>query len=111
MPRQKERLYGSEARMSLWDKAKKALDSAAASVNREAKQLGKHREIGELEEEIQRQYAEIGQRARELYGQRTLVDPEIAVLVKRIQELERQIQKLREELQAIRSSGDDAPRS
>ena len=106
---QKERLYGSEDRMSLWDKAKKALDSAATSVNREAKQLAKHGEIGQLEEEIQRQYAEIGKRARELYGQRQLLDSEIGVLVKRIQELEQQVQKLREELQAIRSSGDDPP--
>ncbi len=94
--------------MSFWDKAKKALDDAAASVDREAKQLGKHHQIGQLEEEIQRQYAEIGKRARELYGQRTLVDPEIGVLVKRIHELERQIETLREELQAIRTSGDSS---
>ncbi len=106
---QNERLYGSERRMSFWDKAKKAVDDAAASVNREAKQLAKHGEIGQLEEEIQRQYAEIGKRARELYGQRELLDPEVGVLVKRIQELEQQIQKLREELQALRSSGDDPP--
>lgn len=92
--------------MGLWDKAKKALGDAAGSVDREARQAAKHYEISQLETERDRQLVEIGKRALELYGQRQLQDTDIAVLAKRVRELDDQVQALREEIQDLRHAPD-----
>ncbi len=93
--------------MAFWDKAKKALDGAASSMNKEAKSLGKHYQISQLETEMERQYAEIGKRARTLYKLREVADADIGVLVKRIDDLEEQVQQLRGDIQDMRKSEDD----
>ncbi len=90
--------------MSLWDQLKKGIDDAASSVNREAQIIGKQAELGKIEQEIERQYVEIGKCARELYRRRQLLDAEVGVLVKRIVEMEESLEKLRNEVQLLRTS-------
>lgn len=84
--------------MTFWDKAKRALEDAASSMNREAKNLGTHYELGQLEEKRDRELLEIGKRALELFRQRKISDPEIKVLAERIRELDEQIDLKREEI-------------
>jgi chaperonin cofactor prefoldin len=88
--------------MSLWDKAKKALEGAADSVDREARQATRHYEISQLETERDRQLIEIGKRALEMYGQREIMDVDIKILANRIRDLDEQIESLRAEIQALR---------
>ena len=88
--------------MTFWDKAKKVVDQAADSVNREAKSASKHYEISKIEGAIEEQYAVMGKRAHELYGQRQLLDPEIGVIAKRIAGLEGELEEARKAVQDLR---------
>ena len=91
--------------MTFWDKAKKVVDQAADSVNREAKSASKQYEISKIEGEIDRQYVEMGKRAHELYGQRELLDSEIGVIAKRIAALEVELEEGRRAVQDLRHPG------
>lgn len=83
--------------MTFWDKVGKAIGSAADSLEKEVRTVGKQYELGQLEGDIERQYVEMGKRAHELYRQRELLDAEIEVIAKRIAKLEEQMDELRRE--------------
>jgi predicted nucleic acid-binding Zn-ribbon protein len=91
--------------MTFWDKAKKVVDQAADSVNREAKSASKQYEISKIEGEIERQYAEMGKRAHDLYRQRELLDAEIGVIAKRIAGLEDELEGARQAVADLRHPG------
>ncbi|MFO7946215.1 MAG: hypothetical protein R6V19_05345 [Armatimonadota bacterium] len=89
--------------MSFWDKAKKTLEDAASTMNKEAKSLGKQYELGQLETERDREFTELGKVAFKLYQQRAISDTEIKVVAKRIMELNERIAEKREEIESVKA--------
>ena len=92
--------------MDIIGEAKKALKSLAGSVSQQAEYLKLQTRLGNLEDDRERQFAEVGRRARELWKMRKVRDPELDVLMRRITELEEEMAALREE---IIKHGEQAP--
>jgi len=95
--------------MDWLEKAKQAVAGIGREVGRQADVLGLHNEIGKLQEEIDRNYAEAGRRARQLVRERQLLDGEIRTILKRIDEAEAQIMELRKQLRDSESGAGPAP--
>ncbi len=83
--------------MTFWDQVGKAIGSAADGIQKEVKTAGRQYELGKLEQQIERQYVEMGKRAHELYRQRQLIDADIEMIAKRIAGLEEQVDELRKQ--------------
>lgn len=84
--------------MDIFGEAKKALKSLAGSVSQQAEYLKLQGRMGRLEEECERQFTEVGRRARQLWQMRRIKDSELDVLMRRITALEGEMEALREEI-------------
>lgn len=82
--------------MALFDKLKQAAGQIADSASRQTGVMKLQSQLGALETEIERTYAEAGKRARQLYRERQLLDNEIGVIMERIDALEAELQQLRQ---------------
>ncbi len=89
--------------MSFWDKAKKTLEDAASTMNKEAKSLGKQYELGQLETKREKEFSELGKVAFELYQRRAITETEVKVIAKRIMELNEKIAEKREEIESVKA--------
>ena len=83
--------------MNLFDKAREALGQAAAAVSNGAEQLSLQAQLGNLESELERQFVEVGKRARELRQQGAFVDGQMDVLLRRVVQIEEQMEELRKQ--------------
>ncbi len=83
--------------MNLFDKAREALGQAAAAVSSGAEQLSIQAQLGNLESELERQFVEVGKRARELRQQGAFVDGQMDVLLRRVVQIEEQMEELRKQ--------------
>jgi uncharacterized small protein (DUF1192 family) len=86
------------------DRAKRLVGDAARSVVAEAQIVKLQAELGRVEAERERQFAEAGRRAQELYRARRVVDDELGVILKRIDQLDAHLQELRREVERLRAS-------
>lgn len=81
--------------MNLFDKAREAVAQAAAAVSKEAEGLSLQAQLGNLDSELDRQFVEIGKRARELRAEGRFTDQHIDALLRRVVEIEEQMMDLR----------------
>lgn len=81
--------------MNLFDKAREAVAQAAAAVSKEAEGLSLQAQLGNLESELERQFVEIGKRARELRAEGRFTDQHIDILLRRVVDIEEQMMDLR----------------
>jgi LPS sulfotransferase NodH len=88
--------------MSWLDRAKKALNDVAASANTEAQMLKLQAEIAGLEGDRDRQLLEAGRRARDLYRARQISDNDLAIVLKRVDDIDTAIEALRAEVFKLR---------
>ena len=95
--------------MSIFDKAREALGQAAAAVSREAEGLSLQAQLGNLDSELDRQFVEIGKRARDLSRQGALRDEQIDILVRRVVEIEEQMMELRRQVAGQQGGGAAPP--
>ena len=84
--------------MDIFGEAKKALQSLGSSVAQQAEYVKLQTRMGNLETDLERQYAEAGKRARTLWGMRKVTDKDLDVLMKRITNIEQEMEELREEI-------------
>ena len=90
--------------MSWLERAKKAMEEVAKSVTIEAQVVKLQAEMAQLEAERERQYAEAGRRARELYRAGRVLDDELGVILKRIDDIDAALEELRTKVAKLRSS-------
>ena len=88
--------------MSWIDRAKKAVNDVAASANVEARIMKIQAEIAGLEGDRDRQLLEAGKRARELYRSRQILDNDMGIVLKRVDDLDAAIDQLRDEVTKTR---------
>jgi len=81
--------------MNLFDKAREAFGQAAAAVSTQAEQLSLQAQLGNLDGELERQFVEVGKRARELRREGRFADNEIDILLRRVVQIEEQMDELR----------------
>ncbi len=91
--------------MDWLEKAKQALNKAAEQISVEARILKLQAELGALEEERKRQFALAGERAYELRKRGEIHDPELKVILRRVDELNEQIEALRAEIAKLKAEG------
>jgi len=82
-------------------KAREAVEGIGREVSKQADALSLNSQIGRLQEEAERNYAEAGRRAKQLVRERQLFDDEIKVILKRTEEIEAQIMELRKQLHGL----------
>jgi hypothetical protein len=87
--------------MTFFDKLKQAAGQIADGASRQVDLLKLQSELGNVETQMERQYAEAGRRARELYRRKLILDSEMDVLMQRIDGYEAQVMELREQVQAV----------
>ncbi len=80
------------------DQARKFISDVARSASEEAQLLKLQTQLARLEEEKERQYAQAGRRAQELYRAHRIVDDELGVILKRIDEIDAALDELRAEV-------------
>lgn len=90
--------------MSWLDRAKQALNDVAASANTEARILKIQSDIAGLESDRDHQFIEAGKRARELFLARKILDTDLEIVLKRIDDLNDAIEELRAEVMKLRSA-------
>jgi hypothetical protein len=88
--------------MSWIDRAKKAVNDVAASANTEGKILKLQAEMAGLEGDRDHQLLEAGKRARELYRARQILDNDMGIVLKRVDDIDAAIDQLRDEVVRIR---------
>jgi len=87
--------------MDWLDKAREAVEGIEREVSKQADSLSLNSQIGNLQEEAERNYAEAGRRAKQLVRERQLLDDDIKVILKRTDEIEAQIMELRKQLHGL----------
>ncbi len=96
--------------MDWLDKAREAVEGIGREVSKQADSLSLNSQIGQLQEEAERNYAEAGRRAKQLVRERQLLDDQIKVILKRTDEIEAQIMELRKQLHGLeQDAGETAP--
>lgn len=85
--------------MGLFNKAREALGQAAAAVSRETEVFSLQSQLGSLDTELEQVMVEVGKRTRELCRAGQLKDPELEVLMRRIETLEAQMMEVRGKVQ------------
>ena len=95
--------------MGIFDRAREALGQAAAAVSKGAEDLSLQAQLGSLDSELERQFVEIGKRARELSRAGALQDQQIEILVRRVVQLEEQMMELRRQAAGQPSGGTPPP--
>jgi len=90
--------------LSWLDSVRKAIGGVAHSAAVGAEVIKLQAALANLEEERERQYAEAGKRARELHRAHLVLDEELGVILKRVNEIEAQMEELRGEVQRLRAS-------
>ncbi len=90
--------------MSWLDRARQAIGDVAHSASVEAEIIKIQTQLGGLETERERQYAEAGKRARELYRARQVLDEELGVILQRVDDIEAQLEELRGRVEELRGS-------
>ena len=85
--------------MGIFDKAREALGQAAAAVSRETEVFSLQSQLGNLDGELDRVMVEMGKRTRELFRAGQIRDPELEVLIRRVEELEGQMMEARSKVQ------------
>ena len=83
------------------DKAREAVEGLGREVSKQADALSLNSQIGRLQEDAERNYAEAGRRAKQLVRQRQLLDDEIKVILERTDEIEAEIMELRKQLHGL----------
>lgn len=91
--------------MSFFDKLKQAVTEVADTGARQVEILKLQSQLGTVETEIERQYAEAGKRVRELYRRKEILDSEIEVIMKRIDALQAEVDELRLKVQEQQQAG------
>ena len=74
--------------MNLFDKAREAFGQAAAAVSKEAENMSLQAQLGNLDSELERQFIEVGKRARELRQQGRFADDQVDLLLRRVVQIE-----------------------
>jgi hypothetical protein len=95
--------------MSWLERARRVIGELAHSASAGARQLQLDLQIGRLEQERERQFAEAGRRARTLYRAGRIADDELGVILKRIDELDAALEQLRAEAVRLRGRGGPYP--
>jgi len=90
--------------VSWLDRARQAIGDVAHSASVEAEIIKIQTQLGGLETERERQYAEAGKRARELYRARQVLDEELGVILQRVDDIEAQLEELRGRVEELRGS-------
>ncbi len=82
-------------------KAQEAVEGVGRQAGKQAEILSLHNEIGKRENELERQYAEAGRRAKELVRARQLMDDEVRVIIERTKKLDAEIMDLRRQIHEL----------
>jgi uncharacterized small protein (DUF1192 family) len=90
--------------MDIFDRARRALGDLAQSASTQAQIIQLQARLGETESEVERQYAEAGRKARELWRHRLILDADFEILMTRITELQKEQERLRAEMAAASSA-------
>jgi len=90
--------------MDIFDRARKALGDLAQTASTQARVLQLQTRMGEIEAELERQYAEAGRRAKELWRQRAFADTDFEVLMNRVRSLEQELEQLRLEMGQVQQA-------
>ncbi len=90
--------------MTFFDRLKHAAENLADGASRQVNVLKLQNELGTVEAEADRMYAEAGRRGRELFRRKLIMDSEFAVIMRRIDALEEQLTELRGRVQAVQQS-------
>lgn len=91
--------------MSWRDLIRKTVSEIAEGASREVEIVKLQAEIAGLESERDRQLLEAGKRARELYRAGKIVDTDLDVVMKRVDETETKLEELRAKVTQLRQAG------
>ena len=97
--------------MTFFDKLRHTAEQLTDGASRQVQIVKVQGTIGKLSEEVDRNYAEIGKRARELYRRKEILDGESGVLVEGIQALEAEVEEARLEVQKLQQPAPQAEAS
>lgn len=84
-------------------RARNLLGDVAGEAGRQAETMQLQAKLGALDEERDRQFAEAGKRARELFTMRQIHDDELKIILERVQKIDDEMMQLRQKLQDLRS--------
>jgi uncharacterized small protein (DUF1192 family) len=84
--------------MDIFDRARRALGDLAQSASTQAQIIQLQTRLGQTETELERQYAEAGRKARELWRRRLILDGDFEILMTRITALHKEQERLRAEM-------------
>jgi methyl-accepting chemotaxis protein len=82
-------------------KAQEAVEGLGRQASKQAEILSLHNEIGKRENELERQYAQAGRRARDLVRAQQLMDDEIRVIIERTKKLDAEVMDLRRQIHEL----------
>ncbi|MCX7599270.1 MAG: hypothetical protein N2512_10480 [Armatimonadetes bacterium] len=91
--------------MSWRDLVRKTVGEIAEGAKREAEIVKLQAQIASLESDRDRQLLEAGKRARELHRAGRIVDTDLDVLMKRVDEAEAKLEELRARVTELRQGG------